>query len=114
MDKSIDTFSSGVLQLNGVERFEKRSANYFRLVQNYQYHTRYTFKMIYTYSFSLTPDKNQPTGSCNMSKFTNVNLFLEYDNTINHSQNDMVLKVYAINYNILRIMNGMGGLAFSN
>ena len=114
VDKSIDTFSSGVLQLNGVERFEKRSANYFRLVQNYQYHTRYTFKMIYTYSFSLTPDKNQPTGSCNMSKFTNVNLFLEYDNTINHSQNDMVLKVYAINYNILRIMNGMGGLAFSN
>jgi hypothetical protein len=114
LDKSIDTFSSGVLQLNGVERFQKRSANYFRLVQNYQYHTRYSFKMIYTYSFSLTPDKNQPSGSCNMSKFTNINLFLEYDNTINHSNNDMILKVYAVNYNILRIMNGMAGLAFSN
>ena len=49
-----------------------------------------------------------------MSKFTNINLFLEYDNTINHSNNDMILKVYAVNYNILRIMNGMAGLAFSN
>ena len=114
LDKSIDTFSSGVLQLNGVDRFNKRSANYFRLVQNYQYHTRYSFKMIYTYSFSLNPDKNQPSGSCNMSKFTNVNLFLEYDSSVNHSNNDMILKVYAINYNILRIINGMGGLAFSN
>ena len=114
LDKSIDTFSSGVLQLNGVDRFNKRAANYFRLVQNFQYHTRYSYKMIYTYSFSLNPDKNQPSGSCNMSKFTNINLFLEYDNTVNHSNNDMILKVYAINYNILRIMGGMGGLAFSN
>ena len=114
LDKSIDTFSAGVLQLNGIDRFEKRSANYFRLVQNFQYHTRYSFKMIYTYSFSLTPDKNQPSGSCNMSKFTNINLFLEYDNTVNHSNNDMILKVYCVNYNILRISNGMGGLAFSN
>ena len=114
LDKSIDTFSSGVLQLNGVDRFNKRAANYFRLVQNFQYHTRYSYKMIYTYSFSLNPDKNQPSGSCNMSKFTNINLFLEYDNTVNHSNNDMILKVYAINYNILRIMGGMGGLTFSN
>ena len=90
LDKSIDTFSSGVLQLNGVDRFNKRAANYFRLVQNFQYHTRYSYKMIYTYSFSLNPDKNQPSGSCNMSKFTNINLFLEYDNTVNHSNKYML------------------------
>ncbi len=48
-----------------------------------------------------------------MSKFANINLHLDY-NTINHSSSDMNLKLYAINYNILRIMNGMGGLVFSN
>ena len=110
---SVETFSSGVLQLNGVDRFDKRSADYFRLVQNFQYHTRYASNIIYTYSFSINPDKIQPSGSCNMSKFTNINLYLDYSG-INHSANDMVLKVYAINYNVLRIMGGMGGLVFSN
>jgi hypothetical protein len=110
---SIETFSSGVLQLNGVDRFNARSSDYFRLVQNFQYHTRYSSNIIYTYSFSINPDKIQPSGSCNMSKFTNVNLYLDYSG-INHSSNDMVLKVYAINYNVLRIMGGMGGLTFSN
>lgn len=110
---SIETFSSGVLQLNGVDRFNVRSADYFRLVQNFQYHTRYSSNIIYTYSFSINPDKIQPSGSCNMSKFTNINLYLDYSG-INHSTNDMVLKVYAINYNVLRIMSGMGGLTFSN
>ena len=114
IDKAIDTFSSAVLQLNGIDRFSVRSAEYFRLVQNYQHHTRYTNNLIYSYSFSLNPDKMQPSGSCNMSKFTSVNLYLEYNETINHSNNDMIVKVYAINYNILRIMSGMGGLAFSN
>lgn len=113
LPNSIETFSEGVLQLNGLDRFEKRPANYFRLVQNYQYHSRYTRSYIYSYSFSLNPEKQQPSGSCNMSKFTNISLFLDY-NTINHSNNDMILKIYALNYNILRIMNGMGGLSFSN
>ena len=40
-------------------------------------------------------------------------LYLEYNNT-NHSQNDMILKVFSINYNIFRIVSGMGGLSFSN
>ena len=113
LPSSIETFSSGVLQLNGVDRFNSRSSDYFRLVQNFQYHTRYSSNMIYTYSFSLNPDKIQPSGSCNMSKFTNVNLYLNYSG-INNSNKDMVLKVYAINYNVLRIMSGMGGLVFSN
>ena len=113
LPNSLETFSEAVLQLNGLDRFEKRPANYFRLVQNYQYHSRYTRKNIYSYSFSLNPEKQQPSGSCNMSKFTNVRLYIEY-NTINHSNNDMILKIYGINYNVLRIMSGMGGLAFSN
>ena len=113
LSTSIETFNACVLQLNGIERFEKRPADYFRLVQNYQYHSRYTNKFIYTYSFGIHPEKQEPSGTCNMSKFTNIILYIDY-NSINHSNNDMILKVYAINYNILRITSGMGGLAFVN
>lgn len=113
LSTDIETFGEGVLQLNGVERFEKRNANYFRLVQNYQFHTHYSNKNIYTYSFGVYPEKPQPSGTCNMSKFTNITLYLDYY-SINHSQNDMILKVFCINYNIFRIMSGMAGLAFSN
>ena len=48
-----------------------------------------------------------------MSKFSNSTLHLDYS-TINHTVSDMILKVYGSNYNVLRIMSGMGGLAFSN
>ena len=109
----IETFSEGVLQLNGVNRFDTRPANYFRLVQNYQFHTHYSSKNIYSYSFSLYPEKQQPSGCCNMSKITNTNLYLSYSG-INHSQHDMILKVFGVNYNIFRIVSGMGGLSFSN
>ena len=109
----LETFGEGVLQLNGIDRFDKRPANYFRLVQNYQFHNHYSSKNIYTYSFSIYPEKQQPSGSCNLSKITNTNLYLNYFN-IDHSQNDMILKVYGVNYNIFKIMSGMGGLSFSN
>jgi hypothetical protein len=108
-----ETFKNGVLYLNGSERFNSRPSTYFRLVQDYQYHTRYSGKNIYTYSFGLYPEKSQPSGTCNMSKFTSITLYLDYL-TINKAGYDMILKVYAVNYNILRIMSGMGGLSFSN
>ena len=108
-----ETFNTGLLQLNGVERFQTRPATYFRLVQNYQFHTRYTPKNIYTYSFALYPEKQFPSGSCNMSKITTTTLFLDYRN-INFYGSNLVLKVFGLNYNILRIMSGMGGLSFSN
>ena len=96
-----------------IDRFNSRSANYFRLVQNYQYHTRYSTKNIYTYSFGLYPERQQPSGTCNMSKITNLILYLDYTGSNTTGQNQ-ILKVYGVNYNILRIMSGMGGLSFSN
>jgi hypothetical protein len=108
-----ETFTNGLLQLNGIDRFNSRSANYFRLVQNYQYHTRYSSKNIYTYSFGLYPEQYQPSGTCNMSKITNVNLYLDYTGINNTGQNQ-ILKIFGVNYNIFRITSGMGGLSFSN
>ena len=110
---SPETFNEGLILLNGIERFERRPANYFRLVQNYQFHTRYSTKNIYTYSFALFPEKQQPSGTCNLSKITSSVLYLDY-NGINNNQNAMILKVFCVNYNVFRIVSGMAGMAFSN
>lgn len=108
-----ETFKSGLIYLNGVERFQSRPSSYFRLVQNYQYHTRYTPNYIYTYSFSLYPEKQNPSGTCNLSKFTSIILSLDYTGS-NNTSSTSVQRVYGINYNIFRITSGMGGLSFCN
>lgn len=108
-----ETFTKGVILLNGVQRFQPRMSSYFRLVQNLKYHSRHSSKYIYTYSFSIYPEKQYPTGSCNMSKITTTTLYLDYSN-VNNGGDNLILKVYAVNYNILRIINGMAGLVFSN
>jgi hypothetical protein len=109
-----ETFNEATILLNGIERFQSRPAQYFRLVQNYQFHTRYSAKNIYIYSFSLYPEKHQPSGSCNMSKITTTTLYIDYTNVTNINGVALVLKVYGVNYNIFRIMSGMGGLSFSS
>ena len=132
---NMDTFGSAKLQLNGHDRLSVRDADYFRKVQNYEHHTRvprtptvssyyededsYTSQQqyIYTYSFALSPEEHQPSGTCNFSRIDNAILQLNYidrngdDTTNNYPMN---LKIYAVNYNVLRIMSGMGGLAYSN
>jgi len=109
-----ETFNEATILLNGIERFQTRPAQYFRLVQNYQFHTRYTSKNIYVYSFSLFPEKHYPSGSCNMSKITTTTLYIDYSNLPNRNGAALVLKVFGLNYNIFRIMSGMGGLSFSS
>ena len=97
------------LQLNGHDRFSVRKAEYFNLVQPYQHHTRIPAYGIYVYSFALNPEQHQPSGTVNMSRIDNATLLL--NTAISGSYK---LKVYAVNYNVLRIMAGMGGLAYSN
>jgi hypothetical protein len=103
------TLKSCTLMLNGHERFSKRSADYFKLVQPYQHHTRVPTKDIYVYSFALKPEEHQPSGTCNFSRIDNAQLKIDYE-----SSDTLNLKVFAVSYNVLRIMSGMGGLAFSN
>lgn len=100
---------SAMLKLNGHDRFEKRKGSYFHLVQPYQHHTRCPRKYIYCYSFALSPEEHQPSGSCNFSRIDNSRLILESENG-----KDGTNKVFAVNYNVLRIQSGMAGLAFSN
>ena len=63
--------------------------------------------MISVYSFALKPEEHQPSGTCNMSRIDNATLVL-------NGVDANTLKVFAVNYNVLRIMSGMGGLAYSN
>lgn len=94
------------LQLNGHDRFAERDAEYFSKVQQYQHHTAKS-DVAYVYSFALEPEKHQPSGTCNFSRIDNASLQIE-------TSAAGEAEVFATNYNVLRIKNGMGGLAYSN
>jgi hypothetical protein len=120
------------LQLNGHDRFQKLDADYFHLIQPYECFLGHSYKMylneshlnnrkwiskpdrcsaatpVGMYSFCLKPNDHQPSGSCNFSRIDNCRL-----NYLGGGQTD-ILYLFGLNYNVLRIMNGMGGLVYSN
>ena len=100
------------LKLNGHDRFEKQDLTYFTRYQVNKYHTGYgsanQIDAIGVYSFALKPEEHQPSGTCNFSRIDNAQLIYSKARDI------APLYVYAVNYNVLRIMSGMGGLAYSN
>ena len=102
------------LQLNGQDRFTEREGSYFDRVQPYQHHCRTPSTGINVYSFALRPEEHQPSGTCNFSRIDKATLQLTVSlNTVTGSRTAQV-RVYALNYNVLRVMSGMGGLAYSN
>ena len=111
LDLSNDIMTKAKLQLNGHDRFAERDARYFRLVQPYQHHTCVPKRPIYVYSFALKPEEHQPSGTCNFSRIDNATLNVDIAGAGNENY-DML--VFAVSYNVLRIMSGMGGLAYSN
>lgn len=132
------------LQINGQDRLDARYGDYFNKVQPYQHHTGFTGSVylantsttvspdvqssntlvsqttqrgIYCYSFALKPEEHQPSGTCNFSRIDTATLVVEMSGDVDVSQTtDQTwdVRVYALNYNILRIMSGMAGLAYSN
>jgi hypothetical protein len=103
------------LQLNGQDRFTEREGRYFSYVQPYQHHSRTPAAPgICVYSFALKPEEHQPSGTCNFSRIDKATLQLTVSvNTVRSGRTAQV-RVYAVNYNVLRVMSGMGGLAYSN
>jgi hypothetical protein len=106
----IDPFETAYLLLNGQNRSIEFPAAYYRLYQTYLYHTKTPSNYIYCYSFALQPEEHQPTGTCNMSMFDKVRLIFKMSS---FRQSDFNVKVYAVNYNFLMIVDGMAGLAFA-
>lgn len=102
------------LQLNGQDRFSEREGNYFDVVQPWQHHTRNPDTGINVYSFSLRPEEHQPSGSCNFSRIDNAVLQLVLSSGTVGGVNTAKVRVYAVNYNVLRVMSGMCGVAYSN
>ena len=106
---------SARIQLNGQDRFSEREGRYFNVVQPYQHHTTTPSVGINVYSFALNPEDHQPSGSCNFSRIDNANLFVTLSpNTLSGSTQTCKIRIYATNYNVLRVMAGMGGLAYAN
>jgi hypothetical protein len=99
------------LLINGQDRMNMNSGKYFNQMQPYNHDTGNPYPGIYSYSFALKPEEHQPSGTCNFSR-------------VDNSQAVVILKpgcaatsfleMFAVNYNVLRIQAGMGGLAFSN
>ena len=109
--RALNNVDAAKLQLNGQDRFALRTGRYFNLVQPYQAHTNIPESPgINVYSFALKPEEHNPSGSANFSRIDNATLNL----TMNPSTGACKVRVYGVNYNVLRIMSGMGGLAYSN
>ena len=105
------------LVLNGNDRFYDRPGRYFNLIQPFQHHENIPSNAgINVYSFSLKPEEHQPSGTLNMSRIDTAVLNLTFEAAIDSGYNssNYTLFVYAVNYNVLRILSGMGGLAYSN
>lgn len=127
------------IQINGQDRMDYRYGDYFNKVQPFQHHTGsfrsfhdYFLGLVndadnasgngqqlgaYMYSFALKPEEHQPSGTCNFSRIDTATIVMELSGAINLDQSQdraYDIRVYAVNYNILRIMSGMAGLAYSN
>jgi len=109
--KSVGPLDSFKLILNGQDRFKAQPGKFFNQMQPMMHHSGNPYPGVYCYSFALKPEELQPTGTCNFSRIDNsqVEVVLKSGADANTT-----LAMFAVNYNVLRIQSGMGGLAFSN
>ena len=97
--------------INGQDRMKEQYGKYFNQLQPYYHHTGNPYPGIYSYSFAIKPEEHQPSGTCNFSRVDNAQARLTLKTGIAPYS---FLEMFAVNYNVLRIQSGMGGLAFSN
>jgi hypothetical protein len=111
--KTANPVKGAKLLLNGNDRFTQRDGMYFNMIQPFQHHENIPNNTgINVYSFALKPEEHQPSGTLNMSRIDTSFISLDYDSTKYNSNS--VFAIYAVNYNVLRILSGMGGIAYSN
>jgi hypothetical protein len=118
---SLPVFDSGEnptafakVQLNGHDRLSQREGRYFNTVIPQECHTNCPAIGINVYSFALNPEDHQPSGTCNFSRVDIATLLLNITAQTFAGGDTAKTRIYCTNYNVLRIMSGMAGLAFSN
>ena len=115
--QAVNPVKQAKLILNGNDRFYARDGRYFNIVQPFQHHENVPNNAgINVYSFALKPEEHQPSGSLNMSRIDTAVLDLQYTDgykALNNASEKQV-SIFAVNYNVLRILSGMGGIAYSN
>lgn len=111
--------SKALLRIEGYDRFDERDADYFRIVQPFQYHTAAPIDgYVYSYSFCLRPEEVQPSGSLNASRLNTMTLQLTFPDgstqypSVTPPRGTSNARIYALNHNILRIVDGFGGILF--
>ena len=107
------------LELNGQQRFEPQNTTFFQSVQPYYYGSPHgnigllDTARVHTYSFALNYGQTQPSGTLNFSRIDNARWHVSQGFTL-ESVSGTTLRCNAINYNVLKCENGMGGLLFAN
>ena len=114
LDRTANPVKSAKLQLNGHDRFQERDGQYFNYVQPWQHFSNTPADGINVYSFALKPEDHQPPGTCNFSRIDNATLNVTVEDRTDVADNDSNLNIYTVNYNVLRVMSGMAGTAYSN
>ena len=134
LDGTENSTQTALLQLNGQDRFSSREGQYFNYVQPWQHFSNTPNDGVNVYSFALNPEEHQPSGTCNFSRIDNATLSITFgrvaaftgavtagsvetnylSNYLNSGSSTSNFNVWAVNYNVLRVMSGMAGLAYSN
>lgn len=109
-EQVIEPITQLQLKYNGNNRFDILPAIFFRLYQQYKYHSSFADNYVYVYTFAINPEDNQPSGTSNFSKLDNVQMNLTMCNNLVEGN----ITMFATNYNILRIQKGMCGIMFSS
>ena len=113
VDRTQNPVDEAKIQLNGHDRFTLRDGNYFNYVQPWQHFSNTPSDGVNVYSFALKPEDHQPSGTCNFSRIDNATLNVNFDKDAPLADNSEC-NIYTVNYNVLRVMSGMAGTAYSN
>lgn len=122
LDGAGNLVSDAQLKLNGHDRFSVQDGPYFNYVQPAQHHTRTPADGVNVYSFGLNPEQHQPSGTANLSRIDTTLLAVTYADNLRGTGtpkmtslfSNTLVYIFAFSYNVLRIMSGMGGLAYAN
>jgi hypothetical protein len=122
LDGAGNIVTNAQLKLNGHDRFSVQDGAYFNYVQTAQHHTRTPADGVNVYSFGLNPEQHQPSGTANLSRIDTTLLAVTYADNLRGTRaprltslfTNTLVYIFAFSYNVLRVMSGMGGLAYAN